>query len=96
MRSGNRRVAARITKFVDCLDFATMRSETCPAILDRNDIATIGLRLALPLTIDPYKENRATGAFIVIDRDGNATVAAGVFARVPQSCAPSNVTNCPA
>ena len=44
-----------------------------------NDIARIRLRLAQPLAVDPYTENRATGAFIVIDESTNNTVGAGMI-----------------
>ena len=43
-----------------------------------NDIGTVHLRLSGPLLIDPYAENRATGAFILIDEATNDTVAAGM------------------
>ena len=34
---------------------------------------------AKPLVFDPYRENRATGSFILIDPATNATVAAGMI-----------------
>lgn len=47
--------------------------------LDMNDIAKVTLRLAQPLSVDPYSKNRATGAFIIIDESTNNTVAAGMI-----------------
>ena len=44
-----------------------------------NDIAKVTIKLAQPLAIDPYSENRATGAFIVIDESTNNTVGAGMI-----------------
>jgi len=44
-----------------------------------NDIARMSFRLAQPLCIDAYTQNRATGAFIVIDESTNNTVAAGMI-----------------
>jgi sulfate adenylyltransferase subunit 1 len=44
-----------------------------------NDIATINLRLAQPICCDSYKNNRATGAFILIDEATNNTVGAGML-----------------
>ncbi len=81
IRSGTRRVAGRIDEVVHRLDPATWRTEPSPAVLRRNDIAKVRLRLSAPIAIDAYEENRATGAFIVIDEHANATVAAGMFAR---------------
>ncbi|MBI5790773.1 MAG: sulfate adenylyltransferase [Rhodocyclales bacterium] len=44
-----------------------------------NDIARVAFKLAQPLVIDRYAENRATGAFIVIDESTNNTVGAGMI-----------------
>lgn len=47
--------------------------------LAMNDIARVTLKLAQPLMVDPYKVNRATGAFIIIDESTNNTVGAGMI-----------------
>jgi len=44
-----------------------------------NDIGTVRLRLSSPIMVDPYKANRATGAFILVDEATNDTVAAGMI-----------------
>ena len=36
------------------------------------------LRLPSPLLVDPYRRNRATGSFILIDEATNDTVGAGM------------------
>ncbi|HVK74708.1 MAG TPA: sulfate adenylyltransferase subunit CysN [Kofleriaceae bacterium] len=46
-----------------------------------NEIGRVTLRCHTPLFVDPYAENRATGAFILIDGLTNDTVAAGMIAR---------------
>jgi len=43
-----------------------------------NDIGTVHLRLSAPIMVDPYEENRATGAFILVDEATNDTIAAGM------------------
>jgi sulfate adenylyltransferase subunit 1 len=43
-----------------------------------NDIAVVNVILEQKVVVDPYARNRATGAFIMIDRLTNATVAAGM------------------
>jgi sulfate adenylyltransferase subunit 1 (EFTu-like GTPase family) len=43
-----------------------------------NYIAVIEVTLTQPVAIDPYIKNRATGAFIMIDRLSNVTVAGGM------------------
>jgi sulfate adenylyltransferase subunit 1 (EFTu-like GTPase family) len=49
------------------------------APLSMNDIGKVRISTARPLFFDPYKENRITGSFILIDRHTNATVAAGMI-----------------
>jgi sulfate adenylyltransferase subunit 1 (EFTu-like GTPase family) len=44
-----------------------------------NDIARVRLRTQRPLAVDPYRRNRVTGAFIVIDEATNRTVAGGTI-----------------
>ncbi|NIB42070.1 sulfate adenylyltransferase subunit CysN [Pseudomaricurvus alkylphenolicus] len=46
--------------------------------LDLNDIALVNVALEQQVAIDPYQQNRGTGAFIVIDRLSNITVGAGM------------------
>jgi sulfate adenylyltransferase subunit 1 len=47
--------------------------------LAMNDIGRVRLRLAQPIAADRYVENRATGAFIVVDETTNDTVGAGMI-----------------
>ena len=44
-----------------------------------NDICRLHLRTTKPLFYDPYKKNRITGSFILIDEATNNTVAAGMI-----------------
>jgi sulfate adenylyltransferase subunit 1 len=47
--------------------------------LAMNDIGSITFKLAQPLFVDRYRENRSTGAFILIDEATNNTVGAGMI-----------------
>jgi sulfate adenylyltransferase large subunit len=78
VKCGTHTVAARFAEIVHRLDVATLLTEPNPDSLARNDIARVRLALASPVAVDPYRDNRATGAFIVIDAESNATVAAGM------------------
>ena len=61
--------------------------------LDLNEIAAVDVKTTLPLFFDPYRENRHTGSFILIDPLTNATVAAGIIERaVSQSHAGAAAT----
>ncbi len=48
-------------------------------LLQLNDIARCKISLDFPIAFDMYEENRATGAFILIDKITNNTVAAGMI-----------------
>jgi|GEM_PF-2110504 len=43
-----------------------------------NDIAVVNVQLEQKVVVDAYNNNRATGAFIIIDRLTNITVGAGM------------------
>ncbi|MEX2607248.1 MAG: GTP-binding protein [Kiritimatiellia bacterium] len=44
-----------------------------------NDIGRVTLRTSAPVIADPYKTNRTTGSFVLIDEHTNETVAAGMM-----------------
>jgi len=48
------------------------------ATLRMNDIGAVSLHLLRPIAVDLYRDNRSTGALILIDPETNATVAAGM------------------
>lgn len=50
--------------------------------LELNDIASCKLVLNRPIAADPYKLNRSTGSFIIIDRITNNTLGAGMIVDV--------------
>jgi sulfate adenylyltransferase subunit 1 len=53
------------------------------ATLGLNGIGVVRLELDRPVSFDPYRQNRDTGSFILIDRYTNATVAAGMVISAP-------------
>ena len=59
---------------VDTLDERPARS------LDLNAVGFCNLSTARPVPFDPYAENRATGAFILVDRFTDRTAGAGTVA----------------
>ena len=52
---------------------------TAATKLELNEIGVINLTLDRQIAFDPYKENRETGGFILIDRMSNNTIAAGMI-----------------
>ncbi len=46
--------------------------------LEMNGIGVVSIDLLRPIALDRYRDNRSTGAFILIDPEANSTVAAGM------------------
>ncbi|MEU1431217.1 adenylyl-sulfate kinase [Nocardia sp. NPDC005746] len=61
------------------LDVNTLHRQTDAESLGLNDIGRLTLKSRQALLFDPYRENRATGSFILIDETTNQTVAAGMI-----------------
>jgi bifunctional enzyme CysN/CysC len=72
------------------VDVNTLRREQADG-LAMNEVGRCTLTLSRPVAVDPYRQNRTMGAFIVIDRLTNRTVGAGMVLdrRVSESDAPS-------
>jgi sulfate adenylyltransferase large subunit len=79
LKIGTRTVAARLAEVTERVDVATLSAEPTPQALQRNDIARVRLALSSPIPFDAYAENRATGAFILVDAQTHGTVAAGLI-----------------
>ena len=79
LRHTSREVKAKVAGIEYRLDMNTLAHEDT-ATLAMNDIARLTLKLAQPVFADPYRKNRATGAFILIDESTNNTVGAGMVA----------------
>jgi bifunctional enzyme CysN/CysC len=78
MRIGTKFVPARITSLKHKVDVNTLEHMAAKT-LGLNEIGLCNLSTASPVALDPYTENRATGAFILIDRFTNATAGAGMI-----------------
>ncbi|MCW8131811.1 MAG: sulfate adenylyltransferase subunit CysN [Planctomycetota bacterium] len=61
------------------IDVNTLHRQASQGGLEMNEIGRASFRLTRPIFFDPYKNNRATGSFIVVDRRSNVTVGAGMI-----------------
>jgi sulfate adenylyltransferase subunit 1 (EFTu-like GTPase family) len=68
---------AILEEVVSVLDVGTLDGAPAGG-LSLNDLARVRLRLAGPLLVDAYAENRTTGAFVLVDEATNETVGAGM------------------
>ncbi len=78
MRIGTRYVPARVTSLKHKTDVNTLE-HIAAKTLGLNEIGFCNLATASPVALDPYAENRATGAFVLIDRFTNVTAGAGMI-----------------
>ncbi len=81
LKHASRTVKAKVASVVDIVDVDTLTKRvSTTAVVGVNDIAHVVIALAQPIFCDLYSEERATGAFILIDEMSNQTVAAGMIA----------------
>ena len=69
---------AKISKINHKVNIQSLNKEAATE-LKTNDIASLSFKLAQPLIVDKYSENRVTGAFIIIDETTFHTVGAGMI-----------------
>jgi bifunctional enzyme CysN/CysC len=78
MKINNCNVAATVTDLKHRIDINS-QAKLAAKTLALNEIGVCNLSLARAIPFDPYAENRDTGAFILVDRASNETVAAGMI-----------------
>jgi bifunctional enzyme CysN/CysC len=71
-------VAATVTELKHQIDVNTL-SKLAAKTLALNEVGVANLSTARAIAFDAYADNRDTGAFILIDRYSNETVAAGMI-----------------
>jgi len=75
-----RATRAVLSEVVHRIDVDTLHHQAAES-LELNEIGRVRFRTAEPLLYDPYRRNRVTGSFIVIDEATNETVGAGMIIR---------------
>src|SRR5581483_6445382 len=73
-----RSLAAEVASIRHRVDIHSQAEEAAET-LEMNAIGVVEIAAAKPLFFDSYKTNRATGAFILIDAETNATSGAGML-----------------
>jgi len=77
LKIGTATVPVTLARIVDELDVGSLRRVSAER-LELNAIGRGEIEAATPVALDLFAENRATGAFILIDRQSLRTVAAGM------------------
>jgi sulfate adenylyltransferase large subunit len=80
LQQGSRTIPARITRLLHAWDVDRLQTRRASS-LELNHIGLVEIAAAEPVFFDPYRENRATGGFILIERLSNLTVGAGLIER---------------
>ena len=78
IKTANKTVPASISKLkhrIDINDFSEVAANT----LELNEIGIATISTTAPIGFDPYNDNRTTGAFVIIDKQTNATLGAGML-----------------
>ncbi len=79
LKASCRTVPAMVTELKHRLDVNTL-GELPAKTLSLNEVGFCNIATTAPIAFDSYKANHTTGAFILIDRETNATAAAGLIA----------------
>ena len=78
IKQTTRTTRVRVTALDYRLDVNTLHRDKSATALKLNELGRVSLRSQVPLLLDEYTRNAATGSFILIDPDTNVTVAAGM------------------
>jgi sulfate adenylyltransferase large subunit len=93
LKAGSAIVPAVVDRLSAKVDIANGAMQPQPALqsLVLNEIGIATLTLDRRLGLDPYRDNRATGGFILIDRVSNDTVAMGMVESIVSFAATERV-----
>jgi bifunctional enzyme CysN/CysC len=78
LKLGTATVPAQVSTLKHKIDVNSLDHHAA-ATLALNEVGYVNFSLSLPLAFDPYRDNRDSGGFILIDRFTNATVGAGMI-----------------
>lgn len=81
MQHTTRQVRAYVSELNYRIDVDTLHRDMEAQTLGLNEIGRVKITTTHPLYFDPYRMNRNTGSFILIDPNTNVTVAAGMIRR---------------
>ncbi|MCO6045972.1 sulfate adenylyltransferase subunit CysN [Aeoliella sp. ICT_H6.2] len=78
IKHSSKLAAGRVGTLRYRIDVNTLHRDAAPT-LGLNEIGRCQVQLNQPVALDGYRQNKGTGAFIVIDRVSNVTVGAGMI-----------------
>lgn len=84
LKHGTQTVYAKVKDIHSLLNLKDLQEEPAKQQLVMNDIANVSLVLQQPIMANRYQDNKATGAFILIDDISYRTVAAGMIDQIEE------------
>lgn len=79
IRQGTSEAKCKIVRMIHKVDINSLDNLSPDGTLQMNEIGQFALRTSRPLVFDAYRQNRATGSFILIDEATNETVGVGMI-----------------
>ena len=92
VKLATRSTVAVVNAVEDRLDLDALERQPVDE-LALNEIGGCSLSFTERVVVDPYRQYRATGSFVLIDRLSNATVAAGMVRRIGRTADSPRATN---
>ena len=78
LKTANRMIPATVTDLKHKINVNSLEHQSGKT-LELNEVGVCNLSTSRPIAFDPYQDNRATGSFILIDRQSNATIGVGMI-----------------
>ncbi len=78
LKTANRMIPATVTDLKHKINVNTLDHQSGKT-LELNEVGVCNLSTSRAIAFDPYQDNRATGSFILIDRQTNATIGVGMI-----------------
>ncbi len=78
LKTANRSVPATVTELHHKINVNTLDHQSGKT-LALNEVGSCKLSLGRPIAFDPYRDNKTTGAFVLIDRLTNSTIGVGMI-----------------
>jgi sulfate adenylyltransferase subunit 1 len=82
LKHATQSVRATIESLDSKLDLVTLTPDATATTLAFNDIGSVRIAVGRALIADPYRVNRSTGSFVLVDEATNHTVAGGMISEI--------------
>jgi bifunctional enzyme CysN/CysC len=78
LKTGNQTLTAMVSELKHKVNVNSLEKQAGKT-LELNEVGVCHISMGKPIAFDPYRDNRSTGSFVLIDRQSNTTVGAGTL-----------------